>query len=134
MSFAQRAGAGDAVLGVAEASSEGIDEVDGFKLLPVIVNPKTLASGTGELDNNVFAKLAGKNVSVLQVAFSVAIAIIGLVTIGFLSYSSIKNGVVSVGRNPLARPAILSALAQVMLMVSIVALVSIGLMYITLKF
>jgi hypothetical protein len=126
-----RASAGKQTVGVAESSSKDLAVVDGVKQLPIIVTPGVAEATISQ--GNVFARVAGKDISAVQIFFAMAIAVCGISAIGFLSYSSIRNGMMAVGRNPLARPAILSATSQVMFMVSLIALVSVGLMYLTLR-
>lgn len=126
-----KATAGKQTVGVAEASSKDLEESNGIKQLPIIVTPGVAEATISQ--GNVFARVAGKDVSAVQIFFAMAIAVSGIVAIGFLSYSSIRNSMMAVGRNPLARPAILNAMSQVMFMVSLIALVSVGLMYLTLR-
>lgn len=122
---------GKQTVGVAEASTKDLPADNGIKKLPIIVTPGVAEATITQ--GNVFARVAGKDVSAVQVFFAMAIAVCGIAAIGFLSYSSIRNSMMAVGRNPLARPAILSAMSQVMFMVSLIALVSVGLMYLTLR-
>lgn len=127
----QKAQAGYQTVGVAEVSSSSLEVHDGYKKMPIIVTPGVAEAAVTQ--DNVYARVVGKDVSVLQMVFATLIAFFGLVAIGFLSYSSVRYGVVAVGRNPLAKPAILGAMVQVMVMVALIAIVSVGLMYVTLR-
>ncbi len=121
---------GQKTVGIAEVSSKELPEVDGIKKLPILVMPGV---APGEKSVSFVASIAGRKVSGLQVFFSSIIGICGLAAIGFLSYSAVRNGLFAIGRNPLAKPAILGGLMQVMFMVSLIALVCVGLMYVTLR-
>lgn len=127
----EKAKPGYQTVGVAEVSASSLDNEGDYKKMPIIVTPGVAEAAITQ--DNVFARVVGKDVSVLQMVFATLIAFFGLVAIGFLSYSSVRHSVVAVGRNPLARPAILGAMIQVMVMVSLISIVSIGLMYVTLK-
>lgn len=121
---------GQKTVGIAEASSSNLTDENGFKKLPILVVP---GIAPGEKSQSFIASVAGRNVSGLQIFFATIIAIFGLSSIGFLSYSAVRNGLFAIGRNPLAKPAILGGLMQVMFMVSLIALVCVGLMYVTLR-
>ena len=121
---------GDRTIGIAEASSKDLPEEGGIKKLPILVAPGV---APGNKSISFIASVAGREVSGLQIFFSTIIAVCGLAAIGFLSYSAVRNGLFAIGRNPLAKPAILGGLMQVMFMVSLIALVCVGLMYVTLR-
>ncbi len=124
---------GQPVIGVAESSfgekqtkpSENEGEV--ALLIAVGIAPVT------DVNSGWISSVAGKNVSAMQMAFLFLIAIIAVISIIVLTYSSIKNSFVAAGRNPMAKPAILRVLFQVMIMVCIVAIVSFGLMFFILR-
>jgi len=132
-----RAKDGQPVVGIAEASfgvkGGGDTDLSGF--IPVLISVGVAPSlnGNSAAGSTWLRSIAGNNVTALQLTFVLFIAAIGLTSIVVLTYSSIRNGVISVGRNPLAKPAILSALAQAMIMVSVVAISSFGLMYFILR-
>lgn len=129
---------GQPVVGVAETSfgEEGEDSSAKSGKIPIIVSvgvaPSVLGD-SGASSTTWLKNIAGRDVSALQLAFVFFIAAVGIISIIVLSYSSIRSGVVAVGRNPLARPAILRALSQAMIMVSIVATLSFSLMYLMLR-
>lgn len=127
----EKAKPGYQTVGVAEVASSQLETESGYKRMPIIVTPGVAEAAITQ--DNVFARVVGKDVSVMQMVFATLIAFFGLVAIGFLSYSSVRHSMVAVGRNPLAKPAILGAMVQVMVMVSLIAIVSVGLMYITLR-
>lgn len=129
---------GQPVVGIAETSfgNEGDGQSTKSGLIPIIVSvgvaPTSLAN-SGASSTTWLKSIAGRDVSALQLAFVFFIAIVGIVSIAVLSYSSIRSGVSAVGRNPLAKPAILRALSQSMIMVSLVAISCFSLMYFMLR-
>lgn len=122
---------GKQVVGVAEASSGSAEIIGGLRTIPIIVSPGILASSLTQ--DNIFARIAGQDISALQVFFAMAIALVGLIAIGFLTYSSTRGSITAIGRNPLSKPAILGAMGQVMFMVTMISLVCVGLVYMTLR-
>lgn len=69
--------------------------------------------------------VAGRPVSTTQIVLSFFVAIVAVVTAAVLVYGAIKNGVQATGRNPLAKPAIFEAMAQVLLMVVVICLATV---------
>lgn len=129
---------GQPVVGVAEASFGNSGDAQSNKSgkIPIVVSvgvaPASL-SNNGASSTTWLKSIAGRDVSALQLAFVFFIAAVGIIAIIVLSYSSIRSGVVAVGRNPLAKPAILRALSQAMIMVSLVAISCFSLMYFMLR-
>lgn len=125
------------VIGIAEASFGEENEKQSAKsgLIPVIVSVGVAPSALSSQGTSAtwLKSIAGRDVSALQIAFVFFIAIVGLVSIVTLSYASIRNGVIATGRNPLAKPSILRALSQAMIMVSLIAISSFSLMYFMLR-
>lgn len=68
--------------------------------------------------------LTGHTVSTARVVISLAIAIIAVVSLITLIYASIYGGIISIGRNPLAKYAVFRTLGAVMGMVAVTALIA----------
>jgi len=133
-----KANEGEPVVGVAESSfgSEGDSSSEETILLPMIVSVGVAPSSSlaqGATSTTWVRSIAGRDVSALQLFFVFFIAAVGVIAISFLSYSAVKSGVTATGRNPLAKPAILRALSQTMIMVSLVAISCFSLMYFMLR-
>ncbi len=133
-----KANEGEPVVGVAESSfgSEGDNASEETALLPMIVSVGVAPSSSvadGATSTTWVRSIAGRDVSALQLFFVFFIAAVGVLAISFLSYSAVRSGVVATGRNPLAKPAILRALSQTMIMVSLVAISCFSLMYFMLR-
>lgn len=90
-------------------------------------------SGIAGAIKNLASDVAGHSVSTTQIVLSFFVALIAVVAIAVLVYGTIKNGIQATGRNPLAKPAIFEAVAQVMLMVVIISLVTVIGIYLILQ-
>lgn len=129
---------GQPVIGVAESSfgEEGNGQSTESGLIAVLVSVGVAPSDVGSNATNQttwLRSVAGNNVSALQLAFVFFIAIIGFISITTLSYSSTRNGLIAIGRNPMAKPEIFRGLAQSMIMVSLIAITAFSLMYFMLR-
>lgn len=144
---------GEKVVGVAQASfnksSESLKKATVTDLkgksteirigsIPVVISVGTM-TGDGALDGSSkglqgFAtNIAGKPVSVVRVALALIIGLAAIISLIVVVYGTIRNGISAVARNPLAKPAIFDSMAQVMVMIAFIAVVSIVLMYAVLK-
>jgi hypothetical protein len=113
---------------VARASREVTDKA-GKKvtahigLIPVSVNVEFYSAGsTGNLSSfvpsflqNLADSIAGKAVSPLRVIIAFFILIIGTVTVTVMLSSGIRNGIISLGRNPLAEHVLLKGLVDIII-------------------
>jgi F0F1-type ATP synthase membrane subunit c/vacuolar-type H+-ATPase subunit K len=72
-------------------------------------------------------------VSLIRVAICLIIGLAAIISLVVVVNSTIRNGIAAVARNPLAKPAIFDSMAQVMVMVAFIAVVSIVLMYAVLR-
>lgn len=132
------------IIGVAQGSIEGgsaqtIKGSDGKDQsvmvgeVPVLVNvssyfkqpEKTLIPTAVQNLANAFA---GRNVSALPIIISAAIFVVTLLIVVIIIYSMIRNGIISVGRNPLSQSAVyrnviqMSGLVLAILAVSFIAI------------
>ncbi|MGH7237340.1 MAG: hypothetical protein ACREGF_02290 [Candidatus Saccharimonadales bacterium] len=82
---------------------------------------------------NLAADIVGHPVSVLSIVVSGVIALLALVAVIGLVYGSIHSSILSIGRNPLAKPAVFEALAQVMAMAALIAAAAILIIYLLLR-
>ena len=133
-----KANEGEPVVGVAESSfgTDGEGSSEETTLLSMIVSVGVAPSSSvaqGATSTTWVRSIAGRDVSALQLFFVFFIAAVGVIAISFLSYSAVRSGVTATGRNPLAKPAILRALSQTMIMVSLVAISCFSLMYFMLR-
>lgn len=76
---------------------------------------------------------AGKAVSPLKVLVAVLVLILALLCITVLLYSSIRNSLISIGRNPLSKNSILRGLAQVVGIAVAILIASAAAVYVILE-
>lgn len=143
---------GSRIVGLAQTSLGG----DGAKSQPTKVTNKngkiqtinvgfvrvSIAIGSvprlsDETENNILQKVArsitGHYVSTARLVVSTVIAIIALLALVMLIYTSVYGTIVAVGRNPLAKSSIFRALISVMGLVVITAFVAIGTIYLIIR-
>ncbi len=102
--------------------------------IPIVVSIGGVPAGAKDTGiKGVFNSIAGKNVSDIRLALCIFVAILVIVVLAVLISSSIKSGIISVGRNPKAKISIFEALAQVMVMVVLVAILGVTIMYAILR-
>lgn len=125
------------VVGIAQEDfNDDLRASRGTDLISVVIAVGVAPVNSGSANGAVqwLTNIAGHNITLLQALVSLMIAIIGVASVVVLVYSSIRNSIAAVGRNPLAKPAIFQALAQVMTMVSIIGLSCVTLMFLILRF
>lgn len=144
---------GDRVVGVAQASFKSTNagtkkiKVTDLKgkskeisvgTIPVVISVGNAAvsgvqQASGNGIQNLAANIAGKPVSLLRVALCLIIGLAAIISLVVVVNSTVRNGIAAVARNPLAKPAIFDSMAQVMVMIAFIAVVSIVLMYAVLR-
>lgn len=82
---------------------------------------------------NFAQSIAGKPVNLARVYISLAVLVISTVVAGSLLYAGVRNGLVALGRNPLAKHSITRSLLQVVLTSLIVLSLGIFAVYLLLK-
>jgi len=106
----------------------------GFIPVTIAIGPPT---GANSESQNALQRLAnslvGHSVSTLRLIFSSIIAIIGMLVLITLVYSSVYGSIISIGRNPLAKYAIFRSLVSVVGMILLMALVVVAVIYLILR-
>ena len=148
-----RAIAGSKVVGTAESSfssstsgaiSENIYDISGNKhkiyigyvlVLIAVGSANNNIVNTGFLNSlhNFVSNITGHTVSTTGLLLVFVIVIVAFISIVVLIYSAISGGLVSIGRNPLAKTSILTSLIQIFAMVLIIAAVSVTIIYFILR-
>lgn len=138
-----KAAPGTHVIGLAQtgfnASSEGVQSETvtdkaghsqqvalGYLRLNIGIGTATTAPSSEQLSTlqRLGKSLTGHTVSTLRIFISLVITIIALIAIVTLIYASVYGGIISIGRNPLAKYAVFRNMALVMGMVMLVAVVA----------
>ena len=106
----------------------------GFIPITIAIGPP---SGANSDSHNALEKLAnslvGHSVSTTRIIISTIIAVIGIIVLVTLIYSSIYGSVISIGRNPLAKSAIYRTLASVVGMMFLTAVLVMAIIYLILR-
>ena len=137
------------VLGQAAGAFNGVNNVEGstsiknsngknvtvnMGLVPVDIsianNPLSAGpQGLPTVLNNVTKFATNKSVSAIRVYVALFVTVIGLIMALTIIYSAIKNGIIAMGRNPLARKSIIGSMVRVVAVGVIVFTISLGVSY-----
>jgi hypothetical protein len=146
-----KAGQGDYVIGLAQTafnsstssaiqqqvktkSGKTISISVGFIRLGIAIGIGTNSGGSQLNSLQQFSEnLTGHTVSTARVLVSIIIAVITFVALVTLIYATIYSGIISIGRNPLAKYAVFRSMSSVLGMVVLVAVVSSITIYFLLK-
>ncbi len=82
---------------------------------------------------DVGSGIANKPVSAPRIYLAMAVLLISTIIAGSLLYSSVRSGVVSIGRNPLAKKSIIRGMFQVILVSIIVFIIGLFAVYLLLR-
>ena len=78
-------------------------------------------------------QIAEKEVSPVRIYLSIAIAVISVIAAIVMLYAGVRNGVISIGRNPMSRKSIFRALMEVILTVLLILIIGLFAVYLLLK-
>lgn len=98
---------------------DGVSRTVHIGLIPVQVNVTFFANASGIQSyipgflQDAANALAGKEVSPVRVLASLLLAILALVSVTVLLYSSVRSSIISIGRNPLSEKAVHKGLFEV---------------------
>jgi hypothetical protein len=76
--------------------------------------------------------IAGKSVSPLRIVVGMLVLLLAIISVTVLLYSSVRNSIISIGRNPLSQGAVYRSLIQVLLVVAAILAAAIGAVYLIL--
>lgn len=132
-----KATASGRVIGVAQAdfssqSPRGLGEIPVEVQVTNYTSP-TLGSGTVVAIQNLANKLAGQPVASNRLLAALVILLISVLSSTVLLYAVVRNSIVAIGRNPLARVAIFKALAQILVVIVAILTVSGFAIYLVIK-
>lgn len=116
------------VIGVAQAdftsqSPRGLGEIP-VEIQVANYTPPTSGGGAIVAVQNLANSLAGKPVASTRLLAALVILLIGVVSSTVLLYAAVRNSIVAIGRNPLARTAIFKGLAQILSVIIAILAVS----------
>ena len=116
------------VIGVAQAdftspSPRGLGEIP-VEIQVTNFTPPTTGGGAIIAVQNLANSLAGRPVASTRLLAALVILFIGVVSSTVLLYAAVRNSIVAIGRNPLARTAIFRGLAQILAVIIAILTVS----------
>lgn len=129
------------VLGTATIRDVNGQETDTVALgtVPVTIdirrNPNDISTKVNVPDilQRVGQAIAEKEVSPVRIYLSLAIAIISLITAIIIIYAGVRNGVISIGRNPMSKKSIFRALVETILTSVLILLIGLFAVYLLLR-
>lgn len=114
----------------------GVSHVIAVGYVPIVINVGFSSSQNSGIYSNILqgfvSNIVGHQVSALAAAASTIIAVLATLAVIVLLYGAIRGSIVSVGRNPLAKPAIFESLAQVVAIATLVVAMAIVIIYLLL--
>ena len=116
---------------------EGKEQSVTLSEIPVLVSvayyfkepDKTIIPATVQ---NVANALAGRNVSTIPILVSLAIFIVTIIVVVIIIYSMVRNGIISVGRNPLSQSAVYRNVIQMSALVLTILGIAMAAIYLVL--
>ncbi|MGV9001389.1 MAG: hypothetical protein ACOH18_00310 [Candidatus Saccharimonadaceae bacterium] len=96
-------------------------------------NHKSTDSNLPDALKRVGQAIAEKEVSPIRIYLSMGIAAVCLIAALVVLYAGIRNGVISIGRNPMARKSLFRALLEVILTASLILIIGLFAVYLLLK-
>lgn len=119
--------------------SAGNDKTVTLGSIPVTIdiknNPNHKSTDTNVPDflKRVGQAIAEKEVSPVRIYLSVAIAVVSLIAAIAVLYAGIRNGVISIGRNPMSKKSIFRAILEVILTSALILIIGLFAVYLLLK-
>jgi len=93
----------------------------------------TTVAGVPSFLSKAAQVVTDKPVTAIRIYASVAVLLLAVVVAGVLLYSGVRNGMTSIGRNPLAKKSIMRSLLQVVIISLIVFIIGLIAVYLLLK-
>lgn len=108
-------------------------------LIPVTIdikrnpNEKSTKTKVPELLERIGQAIAEKEVSPIRIYLSLAITAISLIAAIIVLYAGVRNGVISIGRNPMSKKSIFRALLEIILTSILILVIGLFAVYLLLK-
>lgn len=96
-------------------------------------NHKSTDVNAPEFLKRVGEAIADKEVNPVRIYIGVAIAVISLIAAIAVLYAGIRNGVISIGRNPMSKKSIFRAILEVILTAALILIIGLFAVYLLLK-
>jgi hypothetical protein len=115
------------------------DKIVKLGSLPVTIdirtNPNDISTKVNIIEQLQRAgkQIAEKEVSPVRIYLSIAIAVICIIVSIIILYAGVRNGVISIGRNPMSKKSIFRALLEIILTVLLILIIGLFAVYLLLK-
>jgi hypothetical protein len=96
-------------------------------------NHKSTDVNAPEFLKRVGEAIADKEVSPIRIYLGIGIAVVSLLAALAVLYAGIRNGVISIGRNPMAKKSLFRALLEVILTAALILIIGLFAVYLLLK-
>ena len=96
-------------------------------------NQKSTKTDVPEFLERVGQAIAEKEVSPIRIYLSMAITAVSLIAAIVVMYSGVRNGVISIGRNPMSKKSIFRALLEIILTSVLILIIGLFAVYLLLK-
>lgn len=96
-------------------------------------NDKTTEVSIIEQLRRIGQQIAEKEVSPIRIYLSMAITFISIIAAIIILYSGVRNGVISIGRNPMSKKSIFRALLEIILTTLLILIIGLFAVYLLLK-
>ena len=110
-----------------------------FGLIPVTIdirsnpNDESTKANIIEQLQRAGKQIAEKEVSPIRIYLSIAITVICIIASIVILYAGVRNGVISIGRNPMSKKSIFRALLEIVLTVFLILIIGLFAVYLLLK-
>ena len=108
-------------------------------MIPVVINVqhnpdiKSTKQNIPQLLQRVGLQIADHPVSMIRIYLSLAISVASIVVVIVILYSGVRNGVISIGRNPMSKKSIFRALIQIIITSILILVIGFFAIYLLLK-
>lgn len=119
--------------------SEGNSKTVSLGVVPVTIdiknnpNHQSTDSNLPDVLKRVGQAIAEKEVSPVRIYLSMGITIVSLIAAIAVLYAGVRNGVISIGRNPMSKKSIFRALLEVILTSALILIIGLFAVYLLLK-
>lgn len=94
---------------------------------------KSTKANVPEILERAGQAIAEKPVSPIRIYLSIAIAVVCVIAVLLILYAGVRNGVVSIGRNPMSKKSIFRALIEIILTSVVILIIGVFAVYLLLK-
>ncbi len=115
------------------------DKTVSFGVVPVTIdirsNPNDISTEVNIIEQlrRAGQQIAEKEVSPVRIYLSIAISVICIIASIIILYAGVRNGIISIGRNPMSKKSIFRALLEIIFTVLVILIIGLFAVYLLLK-